>query len=159
MHSQDAKTKNKKHILEIDYFKSNTAKYLEDVVYKVKTILSSPESALFLSDIYDSEFKLTIPGSPVDDMLGPVLYRESEDVTSYNGYGGLVDTYIKFDIQKFFGMSLPEFTDLTKDKIDLLVNKAEAEILRITEHLAEIGEELQDEHKSLSGDYKHEYKQ
>jgi len=113
-------------------------------------VLSSPESALLLSDIYDSEFDLVITGNPVDDMLGPVLHRECEDVSGYNSYSALIDLYLQLDIQKFFGISLLEFTDLTKDRIKLLVNKAETEIIRITEHLAEVSEEIQDEQKSVT---------
>lgn len=152
MHSQDAETKNQKHILEVDYFKSNTAKYLEDIVYKVKTILSSPESALLLSDIYDSEFKLTVVDDPIDNMLGPVLYRAGEDVFDYTSYSSLVDIYLRFDILKFFGISLLEFTDLTKEKVRLLVNKAEKEIIKITEQMDEVAGDIDEEHKSLTGE-------
>jgi hypothetical protein len=152
MHSQNAAPKNKKHILELDYFKSNTAEYLESVVYKVKTILTSPESALFMSDIYDSEFSLSVEGDPVDDMLGPVLHRVGEDVTNYNNYNTLVSTYLKFDIQKFYGMSLLEFIDLPKDKIEILVRRAEKEIIKITEALEDVNDEIREENKR-KGEY------
>jgi len=111
-------------------------------------VLSSPESALLLSDIYDNEFNLTEQGNPIDDMLGPVLYRRAEDVSEYTSYDSLIDIYLKFDIQKFFGLTLIEFTDLTKSRIKLLVNKAEVEIIKINEAMAEVSDEISNTNKT-----------
>lgn len=142
MRSQGKQSKIKKHILEVDFFsRENTTKYIHDFAYKVKKLLSSPESALLLRDIYNDEFGLS-ENTLVDSVWGPILYREEASVNDFNNYGNLIDIYLRFDINKFFGLSINDFLQLTRYARNVIIDKAIAHTGRINTELTEIQNNL-----------------
>lgn len=93
------------------------------MIRNIDITLSSPESALLLSDLYDHVNKLK--GNNVQDQLiGPVLYRNEEDVVSCTRTDDLIKSYHNFRIKEFFGISLIEFMDMSGWQINLLTENA-----------------------------------
>lgn len=138
MRSQGNESEIQKHIIEYDFFaETNTANYIYAIMDKVKTVLTSPESALLLNDLYDKEFNLS-NSSYEDSVWGPVLYREQEAIEDFISYGNLLDVYMNFDIKKFFGLSIDEFLNKTRRARNIMIDKARIKMEQITEELAEI---------------------
>ena len=138
MRSQDSKSSYQNNIIELDYFdRSNPTEYIERIMYDVNKSLSSPESALLLSDLYDEEFGL-YTNTTVDNQMGPVLYRPEEDVSDYSTLGDLSTIYLKFDINKFYGLNINQFLDLTRSARSTLINKVKIHMENISNELSAI---------------------
>jgi len=138
MRSQGTESKIAKHVIDVNYSsRENTVKYIHDIAYKINEKLSGPESALLLSDLYDEEFGM-IGSSIEDDLIGPVLHRDQEDVRDFSRYESLVDLYLKFDINKFYGLSINEFLSHTRQGRNVLIKKAEDRIIEINEKLKDM---------------------
>ena len=141
MRSQGKESNIKKHILDIDFFavERDTSKYVFETLDKVKEILASTESAILLRDLYDREFNLG-DGDITDNLIGPVIYREQEDVTDFTNYGNLIDIYINYTINKIFGYTLDEFLCLTKYQRDIIIDKARTHLEETSRMMDEIKE-------------------
>ena len=150
MRSQGVEGKIKKHIIEYDFFTSgNTAGYIHSIMDSVRTILTSPESAILLNDLYDREFGLANE-SYEDSIWGPILYRDQESVEDFISYGNLLDVYMNFDIKKFFGITIDEFLDKTRLARNILIGKAKTQMEKITAQLADIEQQNQNNYEADS---------
>jgi len=138
--SQNSKSKTKKHILEIDFFKETATSYIDELIPIVKEVLSSPESAIFLSDVYDREHGL-YNGSLEDSLIGPIVYRSEEDPLEATSYKDHMDIYYKYDIYKFFHISFYEFMDMTKIDRDIMLEKIKIYAEEKQEELRRLEEE------------------
>lgn len=138
MRSKGSESKNKKHIIDIDYNKRiDTIKYVKEIMIKVNRILSSPESALLLRDIYDDEFNLS--SSTLEDKLfGPMLYREQESPDDFISFENVIDVYLGYNIFKFFGLSLDAFLSMTRYSRNVIIEKAKEHMLSISNELDSI---------------------
>ncbi len=87
------------------------------------TALTSPESALVLSTLYDTFNNLMTNNK--NEIIGPVLFRENEDLISCTRIDDLIKTYSRYDIRKFYGISINEFLDMPGWKINMLIENAE----------------------------------
>lgn len=87
------------------------------------TALTSPESALVLSTLYDTFNNLMTNNK--NEIIGPVLFRENEDLLSCTRIDDLIKTYSRYDINKFYGISINEFLDMPGWKINMLIENAE----------------------------------
>lgn len=86
--------------------------------------MSSPESALFLYDIYDNNY---FPGIISGDKIafGSVLYRDEEDPYLHTSLKEILNQYTRADIKKFFGYTLAEYLDLSLFEASLLLEQSE----------------------------------
>ena len=141
MHSQDPKTRHVKHILEEDFFSEDISEYILNISKSVRTLLSSPESALLLNEIYDEHYNLTT-GEPAEELIGSNLYRERESFETLTKYSLLVQAYIKLDIKKFFNLNIEEFLNLTTYARNVLIKHAKDEAKAIAEAAEEMTSEL-----------------
>lgn len=116
----------------------------------ITEVLSSPESALLLSSIYDFSTGLSNPNK--DELLGPVLYREGEDLVSCSRMDNLVKIYHRFDIGKFFRISLIEFTNMTSWEVNLLVENAEVFMKELSEDMSEIEDSVGKKKENMLND-------
>jgi len=140
MHSQDPKTRNVRHVLEQE-IPSDTLDQIERIAKSITKVLTSPESAILLQDLYYDRLNLTSV-SEEENLIGPNLFKNEESFYSYTKYETLVDVYLKLEIKKFFGYSLDEFLDLTVYSRDILLEKAKTELENLNKASAEIEEEL-----------------
>jgi len=140
VHSQDPKTRNVRHILEQEP-PSDTYDHLLNVSKSITRVLTSPESAVLLQDIYYTDKNLTSI-SQEEDLIGPNLFKNEESFYNYTKYESLVDAYLKLDIKKFFGYNLDEFLDLTVYARDILIEKANSELRAMDEASEEMRAEL-----------------
>jgi hypothetical protein len=100
------------------------------------TALSSPESALVLSTLYDTFNNLITKNE--NEIIGPVLFRENEDLLSCTRIDDLIKTYNKHDVRKFYGLSITEFLDLPGWKINMLIENAEDFMKELNTDLSDI---------------------
>jgi len=111
-------------------------------------VLSSPESAILLSDVYDDINGLK-GNSEADKLFGSVLYREEEDLVVCTRLDSLIKIYSSYNIKEFFGLSLNEFMDLPGWKINSLTENA-IEIMEEKEkELAELQEEVENDASNI----------
>lgn len=129
-----------KHILELDWFtdSKSTTQYLDNVIYKIKTLLSSPESAMLLRDLYDDEYNLKYYDKATEIVFSSVLYRESEKVYNYLSLQHILDQYSDLDIQKFYGISIKEYLELTRYERTVLNEQALGLINKLNRKMQEI---------------------
>jgi len=140
MHSQDYEFDgegNPRHITEINFFRSDATDFIDNAIKNISRVLTSPESALLISTLYDRKHGLT-KDTIEDDINGAVLYREEEDSISCTRMDTLVQKYLVYDIKKFFGYTLTEFTDLTSIEMDSVIRYARKEKLKLTTEMEEI---------------------
>jgi hypothetical protein len=124
----------------------NTTKYIDDVLYTIRRVLSSPESALFLTELYDEEYNnVTNAGMKNEELvLGSVLKRSSESVEDYNMLGYYTKEFLRYDIKKFYGLTLAEYLDSTSFFKRTIIKEAKIRM-----------EELQREMENVSNVNKH----
>lgn len=144
MHSQDQKARNVRHILEFDFFSIDANSEIANLAKRVTSILTSPESAILLSDIYDNRYNLN-NGSDIEDLIGPNLYRDTESLDNYNRLSILIETYLATDIKKHFGLSIDDFIDCTPYITNLLLNIANDRNIKLAEEAENLNEELNSE--------------
>ena len=90
----------------------NSTKYIDDVLYNIKGVLTNPESALFLRELYDESYN-SAKQTNVEMVLGPVLKRKTESVEDFSMLGYYTKEYKRYDIKKFFGLTIAEYLDST----------------------------------------------
>lgn len=73
-----------------------------------------------------------------NELIGPVLYRENEDIIACTRIDDLIKTYTKYDIRKFFGLNINEFLDLPSWKINLLISNAEVFMAELSKDMSTI---------------------
>lgn len=91
--------------------------------------MSNPESALLLRELYYENYT---SGKDKDQeiVFGDVLFREEEDITEHNHMYDMVSDFIRYDLNKFFHISLNEYIHSTQFyKINLI----EAALVKIEE--------------------------
>jgi len=92
--------------------KKDTSEYLNNLVYAVKEVLTSPESALLLREVYLDNFTSKL-SSDEELVFGDTLYREEECTVESNSYSEHLKDYITYDIQKYFGLNINEYIGTT----------------------------------------------
>lgn len=104
------------------------------MVNVITDVLSSPESALLLSVLYDNKMDLNKENHP----LGPVLFKDEEDIITCTRMDNLTKIYHTYDISKFFNISIIEFFDLPSWQINILIENAEEFIKKLNNDLEDI---------------------
>jgi len=139
---QDNENTRKPHILDIDFLKRNDElDYILAIRENVTQVLSSPETRVLFDVLYDREFGLSNLNDETDKAIGPVLYREQESIDDVHSYKSLVRIYLDRDINKFFGLSLDEFLNLSRYARMMLVDLAEEQMIKIDERLKALKED------------------
>lgn len=88
---------------------------------------------ILLKEAYDIEYALYNHDDPnLDHPFQTSLYTELKTTRQFSPFERLMETYVSYDIHKFFHISFIEFVNLPADKSDLMVSLAtkwkEAEI-------------------------------
>lgn len=117
-------------------------------MYLVKRSLSSTESALFLRDLYDKEF--IKPNESLEEhIFGPVIKRKEETTNDFSSFDIVLEEYLRFDIKKFFGITINEFLSLTLYEKDILLLKAKDAMERLSKELSSIENDINTQSKGL----------
>jgi len=141
MRPQDNESTRKPHILDIEFLhRTNELDYILAVRENVTQVLTSPETRVLFDVLYDREFGLSNLHDEADQAIGPVLYREQESVDDVHSYKSLVRIYLDRDINKFFGLSLDEFLNLSRYERIMLVELAEEHMIKIDNRLKALKE-------------------
>ena len=120
-------------------------------MYLVTESLTSPESALFLNDIYDKEF--IKPMRNIEEyVFGAVLKRDEESVEPYTSIDSTLDEYIYFDIKKIFNLSIIEYMNLSLYEKNKLLYKAKDNIEKMDRMLQDINGDVKNKKRKLSDD-------
>jgi len=90
---------------------------------------------VLLRKLYDNYFELN-RNSEIDRVLGGVLYREEEDYIAYTDYQAKVEWYLKFHIQKFFGLNLREFMKLYHWEYRILFKEAKKKMEELDKNIS-----------------------
>lgn len=142
MRSQGDRVSKQKHVLDIDFNKIHGTKYVDDLIALDIPKLSSPESALLLSESYDEAYIDIKPLTEEDKMseyiFGVMKYREQEDPTDFTQYGNIVDEYLNLNIKKFYGLTISEYLDLPFSSKEMLVLKARDAMEKLSQELSDI---------------------
>jgi hypothetical protein len=104
----------------------DSTKYINEVIPLIKRYLSSPESALLLNDLYDTNYvinKRPNINTPEQIVFGPTLWREEENSLPYTSTEILIDEFIRFDVYRITGMSMDKYFELTRYERLILNNK------------------------------------
>ena len=161
MHSQnkqDNRERPRGQHVTLSTIKSDDLSYIDDVVRVFETAISSPESAMLLSSLYDNKFGLNNIKDD-NEAIGPVLYREQEDIISCTRLDDLIRTYSRFNILKFYGLTVNEFMELPAYMINSLTSSANELMIAEQEHLNKIEEEaglLKDDIDNITNGYNNE---
>lgn len=86
--------------------------------------MSSPESALFLREIFDNEFYKLKTSGPDVYYFGSVIKRQEEKIDDYNSFKSYIEEYHKVGIKKYFGLTVIEYLDLTPYEKNTLCDQA-----------------------------------
>ena len=102
-------------------------------MYKVKEVLTSPESALLLNEIYSMEYCDRVD-APAENVFSDTLIRNNELISDFNMLKVILNEYTELDIGKFFKISYVEYKNMTtyergmvNDTAIELIKKADAE--------------------------------
>lgn len=154
MRSQGAGISKQKHILELDFSKIHGTKYVDTLIEQDIPKLTSPESALLLSESYDDTYitnKVTSgPDYMAEYLFGVMKYREQEDPTDFTQYGSLVDEYLGLNIKKFFGLTITEYLDLPFSSRDILLVKAREAMENLNKEMDNINQDIKNKNKQPS---------
>jgi len=85
--------------------------------------LTGPESALVGLDFY-YEYLDSTEHTTEFNLIGSVLYNENETTDDYTRLDVIMDNYLHFDIQKFFGLNISEFIKLNRYESNKLIRLA-----------------------------------
>lgn len=129
--------------------KSNDLTYIDQILNSISDVLSSPESALLLSSLYDNS--VGISDINKNEPIGPVLFRENEDLISCTRLSSLIKLYKEYDIGKFFNINITEFMDLPGWQINVLVKNAEEFMEEMNKEIKELENEVIENKKNSDG--------
>jgi len=101
-------------------------------MYKIKTVLTSPESALLLNELYNDEYCTKLDAA-AENVFGNTLIRDNESILDFNRLGMVLTEYTELDIGKFFHISYVEYKSLTTYERDIMNDKAIELIKKATE--------------------------
>ena len=104
-------------ILDIDFLSIAPAGFLDNYIPKIKQVLSSPESAILLYDLWDIEYTkgkcLDKEDKHSEHAFSTVMKRKSENAIEGSIYSQMVDLYLRADIKRWFNISILEWLNLT----------------------------------------------
>ena len=104
----------------------------------ITTVLTDPESAIVLDEFYNRAHGIA-DDSEEYNTFGIIGYHNQEDTSAFNSYSDLLDVYLKYDIKKFFGITIDEFLDRTRFSRNILIEKAEQKMREISAELEKAG--------------------
>lgn len=109
--------------------------------------LNSVECALLTSEGYDNNFNIAT-NDISDKLIGPVLYRDEEEIINSDRLYKLLDDYISNNIGKFYNLTILEYVSLPR--LDARALNLHAR--KVMEEREELAKELEGlENKDLEG--------
>lgn len=139
-----------KHILDIDFNKIHGTAYIDELIKSNVGKLSSPESALLLTDSYDDTYITKSKDAVSEYYFGVMLARSQEDPTEFTQYGSLVDEYLNLNIKKYYGLTISEYLDLPFSSRELLLLKAKDVTEKLNAEAEEINKNITNKQKQVS---------
>jgi len=125
--------------------------YLENAILSVNKKLSSIESKLLLTDLYNGVYgDIKDPNSLVETVFSTTLYRESESTQNYTDYGSYLKEYIIYDFKGIYNISVLEYLNLTLYEKDVMIEIAKEEINKREEIAAEAKRKLEDARQNIN---------
>jgi len=106
---------------------------MESVDYHV----SSPGAAQILSKFYDNYVGI----GNKDELIGPVLYREEEDILATSRYSDMLKIYVNNSISDLYGISITEFLELPSWRISIMISESNKELERKSKEIERIENE------------------
>lgn len=111
--------------------------HIDKILYAVKHKLPSSLASLVLARSYDNFHNTkTIPS--VEDVLGQVLYRDSESTLDFLNINTTIKEYWKNDILKFYGLNIVQYLDMTRIERKVLVENAVIKMEQLDKAMSEI---------------------
>ena len=140
-------------ILDIDFLSIAPAGFLDSYIPKIKQVLSSPESAVLLYDLWDIEHTkgkcLDKEDKHAEHAFSTVMKRKSENAVEGSIYSQMVDLYLRADIKRWFNISILEWLNLTIVERDMLLKHAKLAMERTTKAFAEAENSTNEAKKEL----------
>lgn len=96
---------------------------MEEIAKTITEQYSSVESALELRILFDVHYKLAT-NDPIDNLLGPILFRDEEETHVPLILKESMDIYHLNKINKYFGISFDKFMELTRVEIEYMRDTA-----------------------------------
>lgn len=84
----------------------------------------------------------------VENVFGPVVYREEESIDNFTMLPVIIADYTKFEIKKFYNLTIKEFLSTTRYERLALINAAIDNMKKIEQELAI----MKDQQKESMGD-------
>lgn len=85
--------------------------------------MTSPESALFLRELFDNKFYKNTD-DPAVYFFGSVIKRPEEKLDDYNSFKSIIEEYHKVGIKKYFGLTIKDYLELTSYEKNTLCDQA-----------------------------------
>ena len=146
----------KTHVLDIVNglkWNSDDYVYFQDIISKIDSKMSSPESSLVLKTLFDQRyFKSAAENvkSPAEKFLGSVLWRKNSSYFDYVSYPKLLKDYKRNEIKQCLGLTFNDYLALTPyEKME--IDKFSAEW---SQEMAKIMQQQQNESDDRMKDYK-----
>lgn len=99
--------------------------HIDAILNMVNKRTNAVDTRLILDELYIDGLNLTKYSEDIEDVFDKILYRPEENITNYNMREVLLEKYIDNHIQKYFGITVNEFLNLTKPETDMYIKVAE----------------------------------
>ena len=127
--------------------------YFQNIISKIDSKMSSPESSLVLNSLFDQRyFKSAADNvkSPSEKFLGAVLWRKNSSYFDYVSFPKLLKDYKRNEIKQCLGLTFTDYLALTPyEKME--IDKFSAEW---SKEMAKIMQQQQSESDDRMKDYK-----
>lgn len=124
--------------------------FTKAIALRITKKYPNPTSAIILADTYRKEYGLEDKNDPADALVGTVLFSEQESIDDFVSYTGIIDAYIKYDIKKFYGLTIDEFTNRSRYSRDKLIEMALETMERLAKELEEAKNKIDGDNKKLT---------